>query len=94
MESFELFWEATCGKRACNVTANGIHRGDRVVNINPQCDHYKSRGKVKKIRKIKGCRGTVAGNVVEYTCTNNGKRFKRGDTLQKTEIQLKKRKKK
>lgn len=88
MESFELFWEATCGK--CNIKADELRRGDTVENINPKCKQYKSRGKVVKVNKLKCRDGTCAGKVVEYKCSNKGKRFKKGQKLKKTEIQLRK----
>jgi len=71
--------------------------GDKVENINSDCDHYKSKGTVKKVknlphdgdRKVKNGRN-VPGQVVEYEVDNTSKNYEDGDKLTKTEIQLKK----
>lgn len=83
----------------CNVCANELKPGDRVENINPDCDHFKSIGKVVNIKKIPQDSDRTAGNIVVYAVANNSSdfdpkevngTFTRGDTLEKTEIQLKK----
>ena len=71
--------------------------GDKVENVNPDCDHYKSKGTIKKIKKlphdgdkkVKNGRN-VPGQVVEYEVDNTSKSYENGDKLTKTEIQLKK----
>jgi len=83
----------------CNVDANELKPGDRVENINDQCKHFRSTGTVVKMLKIPQEDDKVAGNVCEYKVDNcsgdfkpgqvNGK-FKQGDMLRKTEIQLRK----
>lgn len=82
-----------------NVEANELKPGDRVENINDECKHFKSEGVVIDIRKVTESNGKDAGNVVVYKCTNCSKDFNKddvngkwnvGDTLQKTEIQLRK----
>lgn len=83
MNSFKQFVENT------NIKANELKPGDKIEDINPDCKHYKSRGVVTKVKKIKDKTGTV-GNKVCYKCTNNGKAWTKGQTLDKTEIQLKK----
>ena len=45
---------------------------------------------VTKVSKIKGKKGNVVGNKVQYKATNDGKYWKKGDKLEKTEIQLNK----
>jgi len=91
LPSFRKFISAT------NIKANDLKPGDHVENINDECKHFKSKGVVSDIRKIEEPNGKDAGNVVVYKCTNcsddfnkdevNGK-WGTGDTLQKTEIQL------
>ena len=75
-----------------NIEPNELKPGDKISNCNPECKHYKSKGVVKKVKKIKGKKGNVIGNKISYRCTNNGSTFNKGDELEKTEIQLKKEK--
>ena len=99
MGSFKQYYES-CS--ACNVAAGELESGDKVENINPQCDHFRSKGVVLLIKKVPQDREKTAGNIVIYKVTNesnefpsgkiNGK-FSKGDKLEKTEIQLRKIKK-
>jgi hypothetical protein len=83
----------------CNVCANELKEGDEIENINPDCDHYRSCGTVTAIKKVEQDKDRTAGNIIVYKVSNssddfdpkdiNGS-FKSGDTLEKTEIQLKK----
>lgn len=73
-----------------NLEPNEVEPGDKIVDNNPECKHYKSTGVVTGVKKIKGKKGNIVGNKVEYKCTNKGKAWKQGDKLEKTEIQLKK----
>ena len=66
---------------------NSIKPGDKVVNDNPECKHYKSKGKVTKVKNITG-KGGVVGKKIEYTIMNKGKSYKPGEKVEKTEIQL------
>jgi len=75
--------------KGCNVCANELKKGDKVKDINPTCKEYNAKGKVKSIKKVKDGK-RVAGNVVEIEVQNNGKNFKKGDKIKKTEIQLRK----
>ena len=93
MTSFKQYYEN------CNVCANELKPGDHIENINPSCDHFKSKGVVLKIKKIPQDEERTAGNVVVYKVINNSDDFdandingifRTGDTLEKTEIQLKK----
>jgi hypothetical protein len=96
MESFEQYYE---GCNTCNVDANELSPGDHIENINPECDHFKSRGTVVKVKKIPQDSEKTAGNIIVYRVSNssddfnekllNGT-FKVNDLLAKTEIQLKK----
>ena len=58
--------------------------GDRVMNTNPGCEHYRSEGMVMNIDKLPN----GAGKVVTYIVTNNGPTFRVGKTLIKTMDQL------
>ena len=74
-----------------NKTITGEHAdvlqvGDNVENINENCVHYGSKGKVVAMLKLPN----EMGNIVAYECKNCGENFKEGDILLKTESQLKK----
>ena len=96
METFEQYYESCT---TCNVSANELDIGDSVENINPDCDHYRSKGVVVAIDKVEQDDDRTAGNLIVYRCHNshndfdpediNGK-FREGDVLKKTEIQLRK----
>jgi hypothetical protein len=73
-----------------NLEPNEVKPGDEIVDNNPECKHYKSKGVVTDVKKIKGKKGNIVGNKIEYRCTNKGKAWKKNDKLEKTEIQLKK----
>jgi len=77
-------------KGLCKLAPNEVHKGDKIKNTNPDCKHYKSKGVVTKVSKIKGKKGNIVGNKVEYKASNNGKHWEKGDKLEKTEIQLNK----
>ena len=91
---FKEFYENT------NLKVNELKPGDKVKNINPDCEQYKSVGIVKKVstlptkktNKVKTGRN-IPGNVVTYKITNKGKKYDEGDEVTKTEIQLSKVKK-
>jgi len=74
----------------CNVCANQLKPGDKVVDINKGCSECNARGTVKSIKKIRDKGGKIAGNLVDVEVKNYGKTFKPGDRIKKTEIQLKK----
>lgn len=77
-------------KGICKLAPNEVHKGDKIKNTNPECKHYKSKGVITKVSKIKGKKGNVVGNKIEYKASNDGKHWKKGDKLEKTEIQLNK----
>ena len=92
--TFKHYYESDC-----NICANELKPGDNITNINPECEHYKSKGTVSKIIKIPQDKEKTAGNIVVYMVSNNSKdldssdlngTFSVGDELAKTEIQLKK----
>ena len=94
IQSFKSFHESEC-----NVCANELKPGDSIENINPECDHYKSVGVVTDIKKVEQDDDKTAGSIVVYTVKNNSDSidpqelngtFHPGDTLEKTEIQLRK----
>ena len=58
--------------------------GDEIVNNNPKCKHYKSRGIVLKINILPKDNGKTA----TYSCTNNGPLWEKDDLLTKTMDQL------
>lgn len=93
MDSFKKFYEQ------CNVCANELEPGDHIENINPDCDHFRSRGMVIGIKNIPQDTKRDAGKLIVYKVSNNSSDFKKkevngsfgeGDELEKTEIQLKK----
>jgi len=83
VKSFAQFVEKT------NLEPGELKPGDKIVDNNPECKHYGAKGIVRKVLKIKQPHNVI-GNKVEFKCTNNGKNWDKGATLQKTEIQLKK----
>jgi hypothetical protein len=87
MDTFRAFIEKT------NVSPNELKPGDSVIDTNKDCVQYKSKGKVTKVSKIKGKKGNIVGNKVAYKCDCDGPSWKKGEELEKTEIQLKKTKK-
>ncbi len=58
--------------------------GDLIRNTNPGCVHYKSEGVVTAVKDIPGGKGKT----IKYRCTNDGPKWKAGDTLEKTPDQL------
>jgi hypothetical protein len=58
--------------------------GDEIVNNNPKCKHYGSRGIVLKINILPKDNGKTA----TYSCSNNGALWEKGDLLTKTLDQL------
>jgi hypothetical protein len=65
-------------------------KGDRVVDINPTCKQYKSKGIVTNVKSIKGKGNNIIGKKVCYKCTNTGKSWEKNEELEKTVDQLKK----
>jgi len=65
---------------------SGFEVGDKVRNVNEQCEHYRSEGTVKEIKELPD----KAGNLVGYACSNAGHNWGEGDLLFKTPDQLEK----
>jgi hypothetical protein len=82
--TFKTFVEKT------NLQPNELKIGDKVEDCNKECKHYKSKGIVTKVSKIKGKKDNIIGNKVEYKCDRAGRTWNKGDKLEKTEIQLRK----
>ena len=59
-------------------------RGDHVVNTNPQCQHYQSRGIVLSVQPLSHHRGST----ITYRCVNDGPTWDEGDVLTKTMDQV------
>lgn len=70
--------------------------GDKVKNINPDCEHYGSEGVVKKIasrpeensNNVKN-KHNIPGSDAEYEVTNDTENAGKGDKLKKSLEQLK-----
>ena len=74
-----------------NLDANELKEGDVCLNINPECTHYKSKAKILKVFDIEQPeKDNTVGKYIRYKVLNNGPTYKKGDILDKTEIQLKK----
>jgi len=58
--------------------------GDKIINNNPNCKHYRSEGVVLSIDSL----ADDVGKTVEYQCTNDGDNWASGDVLVKTMDQL------
>jgi|688.fasta_scaffold252865_2 hypothetical protein len=72
-----------------NNKPNTIKKGDKVIDTNAKCKHYKSEGKVTKVKQLKDSKGNTVGNTICYKCSNSGNSWDKGEELEKTEIQLK-----
>ena len=74
-----------------------LHVGDKIENINPDCEHYKTKGVIKKIKsrpeeqsdKVKS-KHNIPGSDVEYKVTNDTETAEHGDSLKKSIDQLRK----
>lgn len=58
--------------------------GEKILNNNPSCKHYKSVGTVTKIQSLKNDQGKT----VTYKVENDGSTYCQGQTLTKTMDQL------
>ena len=77
------------------VQAKDLKPGDKVKNVNGDCEHANSEGEVEAVVKLphKGDREVKNGNnmpgrLVKYKVTNNTKNAEEGDHLYKTADQL------
>ena len=79
------------------ILKKDVSVGDDIENINPDCEHYKTKGKVKKIirrpetgsSKVKN-KHNIPGSDVEYEVTNDTENAQKGDRLRKSLDQLEK----
>ena len=67
---------------------NSFKKGDIIINKNPSCNHFKSKGIVTDIKSIKGKKGNIVGKKICYKCINKGSNWSQNDTLEKTTDQL------
>ena len=78
------------------ILKKDVSVGDDIKNINPDCEHYKTKGKVKKIirrpetgsSKVKN-KHNIPGSDAEYEVTNDTEKAGKGDRLKKSLDQLK-----
>ena len=77
------------------ILKKDIRVGDDIKNINPDCEHHGTEGKIKKIIKRPETgsdkvsnKHNIPGSDVEYVVTNNTKNAKKGDRLRKSLDQL------
>mgnify|MGYP000096896203 FL=1 len=79
------------------ILKKDIKVGDNIRNINPDCEHHGTEGKIKKIKrrpeegsnKVKN-KHNIPGNDVEYEVTNDTTNASKGDRLIKSLDQIKK----
>lgn len=78
------------------ILKRDLNVGDKVKNINPDCEHYGSEGVVKKITRrpeeksdqVKN-KHNIPGSDAEYEVTNDTEKAGKGDRLKKSLDQLK-----
>ena len=78
------------------ILKKDLNVGDKVKNINPDCDHYGSEGVVKIITRrpeeksdqVKN-KHNIPGSDAEYEVTNDTEKAETGDRLKKSLDQLK-----
>lgn len=79
------------------ILKKDIKVGDKIKNINPDCEHHGSEGVIKKVirrpevnsSKVKN-KHNIPGSDVEYEVTNDTENAGKGDRLRKSLDQLKK----
>lgn len=79
------------------ILKKDVNIGDDIENINPDCEHYGTKGKIKKIIKRPEVGSdkvsnnhNIPGSDVEYEVTNDTENAKKGDRLRKSLDQIKK----
>jgi hypothetical protein len=78
------------------ILKRDLHVGDKIKNINPDCEHYGTEGVVKKITrrpeekssKVKN-KHNIPGSDAEYEVTNDTDNAGKGDRLKKSLDQIK-----
>ena len=96
MKSFKQYFK--CVVEDKKPITSKLKPGDKIKNVNPDCEHHGSEGEVedvidlpKKGSKQVKSKHNMPGKLVKYKVTNSGKNYDKGDTLYKTGDQLKKR---
>lgn len=89
--TFEGAFKNLLSEKKTNLVANELKKGDEVKNINPDCQHCGTEGRVTKVIKHKG-KGGISGKTVLYKVEKDPlhKGKYAGKSVEKTEIQLKK----
>ena len=78
------------------ILKKDVHVGDKIKNINPDCEHHGTEGVIKKIvkrpeegsEKVKN-KHNIPGSDVEYEVTNDTETAAKGDRLKKSLDQIK-----
>ena len=91
-KTFKQFYES--------VMANDLKKGDKIKNVNKDCEHSGSEGEVEDVvelpqrgKKLVKSKHNMPGKLVKYKVTNtDGKNYEKGDTLYKDPSQLDKKK--
>ena len=77
------------------ILKKDVKVGDKIKNINPDCEHHGTEGVIKKIKsrpeegssKVKNIHN-IPGSDVEYQVTNDTKNAQKGDRLKKSLDQI------
>ena len=63
--TFKGAFKNLLAENTTNLVANQLKKGDKIKNINPDCQHCGNEGKVVKTIKHKG-KGGISGKTVIY----------------------------
>lgn len=83
-----------------SVMANDLKQGDKIKNVNKDCEHAGSEGEVERVvdlpqrgkTQVKS-KHNMPGKLIKYKVTNtDGENYEKGDTLYKDPSQLNKKK--
>lgn len=87
--TFEGAFRSLISEKKTNLVANELQKGDKVKNINPECQHSGTEGTVSKVLSHKG-KGGICGKTVIYKVEKDPKHKGKyaGKSIEKTEIQL------
>jgi len=86
-------------KQYVEMLARDAKKGDKIKNINPDCEHHGSEGEIEDVvdlpekgsKQVKS-KHNMPGKLIKYKVSNtDGKNYDSGDTLYKDPSQLKKR---
>lgn len=87
MRNFDKLYES--------ILAKNLKKGDKIKNTNPDCEHAGSEGEVEDVEKLPNKsdssvknKNNMPGKLIKYKVKNDGKNYKKGDTLYKTADQL------